>query len=124
MESRRNQALNVRIEAANIAFDREHPVHEANGEELQYRFANAGASANAEDAVRRGKPSHITNYTKGLPHREDDGLIADPRDFQTFVRGIDSGDVRDFRDTPLGSTAAQWYGTKSLARGAQPGQAH
>ena len=121
MESRRTQALNVRIEAAKFAFNREYPVHEGNGEELQYRFARTDASANAEDAIRGGKPSHITNYTKGLPHREDDGLIADPNDFQQFVRGIDSGDVRDFRDTPLGPLQRDGMG-QIVSKGAQPGQ--
>lgn len=104
MEARRNQALNVRVEAAKVAFNRDHPVHESNGEELQHRFPHTADSASDKDDKRSGKPSHITSYTKGLPHREDDGLIADPADFQQFVLGIDSGDVRDFRDTPLGPT--------------------
>ncbi|MDB9525973.1 vanadium-dependent haloperoxidase [Oscillatoria sp. CS-180] len=121
MESRRNQALNVRIEAAKFATGREHPIHKANGEELQYRFAKPGAGASAEDSLRGGKPSYITNYTKGLPHREDDGLIADPNDFQQFVRGIDSGDTRDFRDTPLGPLQRDASG-QVIARGAQYNQ--
>lgn len=121
MESRRNRALNVRIEAANVAFGREHPVHEANGEELRYRFARVGDSASTEDMIRSGKPSHIANYTKGLSHREDDGLIADPNDFQQFVRGIDSGDVRDFRDTPLGPLQRDENG-QVVNRGVQSGQ--
>ncbi|MBE7381480.1 MAG: vanadium-dependent haloperoxidase [Leptolyngbya sp. SIO1E4] len=121
MESRRSQALNVRIEAAKVAFNREHPPHEANGEELQYRFAKPDSDASPEDVIRGGKPSHIANYTKGLPHREDDGLIADPADFQQFVRGIDSGDVRDFRDTPLGPLQRDDSG-HVIAWGAQPGQ--
>ena len=121
MESRRNQALNVRIEAAKAAFDREHSVHEANGEELKNRFAQAGEGANAEDAIRSGKPSYTASYTKGLPHREDDGLIADPNDFQQFVRAIDSGDVRDFRDTPLGPLQRDSHG-QVIAKGAQPNQ--
>ena len=48
------------------------------------------------------KASLLASYTKGLPH-EDDGLIADPQDFQQFIRGIDSGDPRDFQDTLLGT---------------------
>ena len=121
MESRRSQALNVRIEAAKVAFNREHPVHLANGEELQYRFAHPEAGASPEDLARGGQPSHIANYTKGLPHREDDGLLAESDDFQRFVRGIDSGDVRDFRDTPLGPLQRDTNG-QVIVRGAQVGQ--
>ena len=102
MESRRNQALNVRIEAAKVAFNREHPEHRANGEEIRYRF---DSSDNTPER-RRGKPSLIANYTKGLPHDLEDGLIYSSDDFQQFVRAIDSGDVRDFRDTPLGPPPA------------------
>ena len=36
-----------------------------------------------------------------MPHRYN-GVIASAEDYQQFVRGIDSGDVRDFQDTPLG----------------------
>ena len=96
MESRRNQAFNVRTEAAKIAYNREHPEHHANGEELLYRFEEE------ECAIRKKKPSHLANYTKGLPHNAEDGLIDNPEDYQLFVRAIDSGNVRDFRDTPLG----------------------
>ncbi|MDJ0705093.1 MAG: vanadium-dependent haloperoxidase [Leptolyngbyaceae cyanobacterium MO_188.B28] len=102
MESRRNQALNVRIEAANLAFNREHPEHLANGEETRYQF---DASENTPER-RRGKPSLIANYTKGLPHDVEDGLIYSSDDFQQFVQGIDSGDVTDFRNTPLGPPPA------------------
>lgn len=122
MESRRTQARNVRIEAAQVAFNRTPVIHESNGEELQYRFGATDANASSEDVVRGGRPSHLTNYTKGLPHREDDGLIADPSDFQKFVLGIDSGDVRDFRDIPLGPLQRSGTG-QVIGRGAQPDQA-
>ena len=121
MESRRTQARNIRIEAAQVAFNRAPVIHESNGEELQYRFGPTDTNANSEDVVRGGRPSHLTNYTKGLPHREDDGLIADPSDFQTFVLGIDSGDVRDFRDIPLGPLQRSGTG-EVIGRGAQPNQ--
>ncbi|MEO1401434.1 MAG: vanadium-dependent haloperoxidase [Cyanobacteria bacterium J06635_1] len=87
MRDRRLAALNIRREAAEVAANREHPPHVNNGEELSYRV--------------EGKPSHIANFTKGLPHA-DNGLLSDPDDYQQFLRAIDSGDVQDFRDTPLG----------------------
>ncbi|MGB3292326.1 MAG: vanadium-dependent haloperoxidase [Phormidesmis sp.] len=107
MESRKTRALETRIAAAKLAYDRPHDKHQANGEELRYRFDEG-------PTVRGNKPSHLTNYTKGLPHHEQDGLICDPADYQQFVRGIDSGDTRDFKDTPLGpkgsvdSDAVEW----------------
>jgi hypothetical protein len=121
MKSRRIQARDIRLEAAQVAFNRSPVIHESNGEELQHRFGNAGPNSNPEDALRSGQPSHLTNYTKGLPHREDDGLIADPRDFQAFVRGIDSGDVRDFRDIPLGPLQRSSTG-QVIGRGVPPYQ--
>ena len=102
MESRRNQALNVRIEAAKVAFNREHPEHRTSGEEIRHRFDTSEQTPQR----RRGKSSLIANYTKGLPHDLEDGLIYSPDDFQQFVRAIDSGDVRDFRETPLGPPPA------------------
>ncbi|MFK8184081.1 MAG: vanadium-dependent haloperoxidase [Phormidesmis sp.] len=96
MKSRKNQSLDVRNAAAKLAYDRPHAQHRANGEEMRYRFDEM-------DTPERGnKSSHLANYTKGLPHDEKDGLICNPADYQQFVRGIDSGDPRDFRDTPLG----------------------
>ena len=40
-----------------------------------------------------------------MPHDDDTGLVLNPDDFQRFVKGIDSGDPRDFIDTPLGPIA-------------------
>ncbi|MEM8809761.1 MAG: bromoperoxidase, partial [Cyanobacteria bacterium P01_G01_bin.38] len=80
MRDRRLAALNIRREAAEVAANREHPPHVNNGEELRYRV--------------EGEPSHIANFTKGLPH-DDKGLLSNPDDYQQFVRAIDSGDVRD-----------------------------
>jgi len=93
--SRRQQALDRRIAAAKLAYSRPHAEQRANGEELKYRFDDPGTD-------RGAKASHLSNYTKGLPHDEKDGLICNPDDYQKFVRGIDSGDARDFKDTPLG----------------------
>ena len=88
MSERRLRAREIRREAAEVAFEREHPAQINNGEEFKYRICE--------------KPSHIANFTKGLPHDVKTGLLANPDNYQQFVRGIDSGDVRDFKDTPLG----------------------
>ncbi|MEM6450303.1 MAG: vanadium-dependent haloperoxidase [Cyanobacteria bacterium P01_D01_bin.105] len=100
MKSRKNQSLDVRNAAAKLAYDRPQVQHRANGEEMRYRFDEI-------DTPRGSQSSHLANYTKGLPHDEKDGLICNPADYQQFVRGIDSGDPRDFRDTPLGPKGTQ-----------------
>ena len=74
MESRKKRALEGRIAAAKLAYDRPHPQHIANGDELKYRFAKDDNSP-----VRQGRASHLTNYTKGLPHQPTDGLISQSR---------------------------------------------
>ena len=89
MEARRLEALQIRRDAAEIASLREHPPHIANGEEFRYRDRN-------------GRSTHLGNFTKGLPHNLETGIITDPADYQQFVRGIDSGNLRDFEDTLLG----------------------
>ncbi|MCI5131170.1 MAG: bromoperoxidase [Candidatus Electrothrix sp. EH2] len=86
---RRQEALRVRIAAAELAAGRVHPRHVANGDEQKFR---------RED----GTPSYLASFTKGLPHEYDTGLVCKSEDFQQFVKGIDSGDPRDFRETPLG----------------------
>ena len=94
--ARRVKALQIRRNAAKIANLREHPPHVNNGEECRYRFGDKNLTE------LKNKPTHIANFTKGLPHNETTGIIINPRDYRQFVRGIDSGDVDDFQDTPLG----------------------
>ena len=98
---RRIRARQIRLEAAELAFQREHPPHISNGEEFKYRIARESANC-AEMVKQTNAPSHIANFTKGLPHDVTSGIIVDSNDYQQFVRGIDSGDPRDFQDTPLG----------------------
>ncbi len=91
-KSRQQLALEVRNSAAQMAADREHPMHISNGDEQKFRH----------DIAKKFAPNYLASYTKGLPHNYKSGLIDTPDDFQKFVTGIDSGDPRDFRDTPLG----------------------
>ncbi len=87
MKDRRLEALKIRRDAAELASFREHPDQIGNGEEYKYRNEQL---------------THLGNFTKGLPHDLNTGIITNSEDYQQFVRGIDSGDVRDFADTPLG----------------------
>lgn len=78
-EYRRDKAYQVRIEAANMAKDREHPVHRANGDEQRYATAN-----------------YAMSFTKGLEHNSTTGLITDAEAFEGFRRAIDEGFIDAF----------------------------
>ena len=42
------------------------------------------------------------NFTKGLPHDPETGILEKQEDYLQFVKAIMSGSRRDFRETPLG----------------------
>ena len=90
---RKDEVRQVRVSAAELAYNRVHPNHIANGDEQKFRNGDGD------------KPSYLASYTKGMQHDEDTGLVKNHDDFQQFVKGIDSGDPRDFVDTPLGPIA-------------------
>ncbi|MDJ0694677.1 vanadium-dependent haloperoxidase [Mastigocoleus sp. MO_188.B34] len=102
MTDRKFRAREIRRQAAEVAFERKHPEHISNGEEFKYRIVNEENNCKGEVTRKNNKPSHIANFTKGLPHDVNTGLLVSSDDYQQFVAGIDSGDVRDFKDTPLG----------------------
>ncbi len=103
MNYRKQNALEKRNLASQLANERPHSRHISNGDEQKFRHTKE--TAECHDGEIKGKPSYLMSYTKGLPHHGDTGLIENPDHFQFFVRAIDSGDFRDFRDTPLGTTA-------------------
>lgn len=79
MTDRRQDSYAVRVEAAELARSRNHPDHQANGDEERY----AGAK-------------YFMSFTKGLPHNPDTGLLEDPQDFVEFRRAIDDGFIDPF----------------------------
>ncbi len=91
-DNRRTEAWNKRQAANQLAHDRPHPKHYSNGDEQ--KFVNPS----------NNEQTHLMSYTKGLPHNYDNGLISNPSHFADFVKAIDSGNPRDFRDVPLGVT--------------------
>ncbi|MEM8995679.1 MAG: bromoperoxidase, partial [Acidobacteriota bacterium] len=94
-KDRRQEALRVRVDAAELAAARPHPRHVANGDEQKFRRPRATDPSSNE-------PSYLASFTKGLPHEPVTGLVEDSAAFQQFVKAIDSGDPRDFRETPIG----------------------
>ena len=80
--------MNVRISAAEMADDRPHPVHQANGDEQRYASAN-----------------YAMSFTKGLEHDGDTGLITDPRAFESFRNAIDEGCIDAFTTSVNASSA-------------------
>lgn len=81
MPDRRQESYAVRLEAAELARSRNHPTHQANGDEQRY----AG-------------DQYFMSFTKGLPHNPDTGLLQDAQDFVEFRRAIDDGFIDPFTD--------------------------
>lgn len=78
-EQRRLTAQRVREDAAALAAGRSHPQHQANGDEQRYASAN-----------------YAMNFTKGLDHNYQTGLVNDAQDFEAFRSAIDNGYVEAF----------------------------
>jgi hypothetical protein len=76
---RRTAAKQVRDDASQMAYDREHPKHRSNGDEQRYATVN-----------------YAMSFTKGLEHDPSNGLIQNPNDFRAFRAAIDNGDVDAF----------------------------
>jgi len=114
MKYRRKAAFNKRQEANELATNRPHPKHKSNGDEHKFRHesVNKNQYENEKDLKKKAvlkkkvelknKPSYLMSFTKGMPHNESTGLLNDPDNYPAFVKAIDSGDPRDFRDVPLG----------------------
>lgn len=120
MKSRKENALEVRIAAAQKAAQRPHPRHIANGDETKFRRrVNDNScpggnnippellpecSQNQNGPTGNSVPSYLASFTKGMPHNRKSGLVKNPNAYYRFVLAIDSGDPRDFKDIPLGPT--------------------
>ncbi|MGB5535390.1 MAG: vanadium-dependent haloperoxidase [Thiogranum sp.] len=98
MKSRRQNALEVRTDAAELAAARPPPTHYSNGDERRFRFEDI---PDVTDPRHGNTPAYIGNFTKCLPH-DADGFLIDPVDYDNWVRAIDSGDPRDFRRLRIG----------------------
>ena len=76
---RAQTAYRVRVEAADLARHRPHPVQTANGDEERYGFAK-----------------YPMSFTKGLEHDKETGLVKDPDHFRAFRSAIDEGFIEPF----------------------------
>jgi hypothetical protein len=100
--SRSERAFEARVAAAELAKTRVPVTHRNNGEEQKHRRTGVkGQCAHT--------PSYIANFTKGLPHDQETGLLLNPPDYQQFVSGIQSGSPWDFDATPLGPGTTPTY---------------
>lgn len=99
--SRRQQAKEIRISAAELAANRPHPRHINNGDELRFRKKVEDPDPDVNE-TQKIVPTYMANYTKGLPHDINTGLLKNPIDYELFVKAINSGNEADFRITPLG----------------------
>jgi hypothetical protein len=78
-EYRRTNSKQNRDTASQLAYDRPHPAHKANGDEQRYASAN-----------------YAMSFTKGLEHNKKTGLIDNTNDFKAFRAAIDNGFVDAF----------------------------
>src|SRR5512144_1473523 len=89
--TRRTIAREIREEAAELAWLREHPQQRSNGEESDYRNAN-------------NQLSFIANYSKSLPHLRT-GEVAGAA-YRAVLRALDGGDPELFEQIPLGTASS------------------
>ncbi|MEO0820286.1 MAG: bromoperoxidase [Pseudomonadota bacterium] len=78
-QDRRQAAYTVRVEAAELAQNRPHPLHLANGDEQRFASAN-----------------YAMSFTKGLKHSDVHGLVANAADFKLFRTAIDNAFIEPF----------------------------
>lgn len=76
---RRIEAKRFREHAAELAFNRPHPEHTANGD---------------EEAFASSK--YLMSFTKGLEHCAITGLIIDKNHFEAFRKAIDDAEIEPF----------------------------
>ena len=76
---RRIAAKRFREDAAELAFNRDHPEHLANGDEQKYASSQ-----------------YAMSFTKGLEHCEMTGLIVNKGHFEAFRQAIDNGVIEPF----------------------------
>ncbi|NEP09592.1 MAG: vanadium-dependent haloperoxidase [Symploca sp. SIO2C1] len=81
MSDRRQESYAVRLEAAELARSRQHPIHQANRDEQRYADSQ-----------------YFMSFTKGLPHNPETGLLQEAQDFVEFRRAIDDGFIDPFSD--------------------------
>ncbi len=76
---RQEESRKVRQAACEMAYDRNHPMHESNGDEQRYAMAN-----------------YAMSFSKGLMHDKTTGLVSNALDFEAFRSAIDNGYVDAF----------------------------
>jgi hypothetical protein len=91
--NRHDEARKLRVDAANIAYNREHAIDQKNnGEETDYIDSD-------------GNRTYIGNYSKGLPHHPINNLKAGEvvnTAYESMMRAITSANPQDFEDVQLG----------------------
>ena len=61
-KDRKQESLEVRVSAAQLAAGRVHPAHVSNNDETKFRNS-------------KGEPTYLASFTKGMPHNETTGLV-------------------------------------------------
>ncbi|MDN2480970.1 vanadium-dependent haloperoxidase [Vibrio agarivorans] len=85
-EKRKEEAKKVRMDAAERAFNRPHPEHKSNH--------------NGDDEDQH---HYMMNFSKGLHHNQETGLVEDTTKFKKFRKAIDDGLVDAFTSQGIAS---------------------
>lgn len=80
--TRRERSLQIRIKAAQLACNRKHPIHQKNKDEKK-------------------EHDFMMNFSKGLHHDENTGLVEDPEKFTKFREAIDDGFICPFTEKEI-----------------------
>ena len=109
-DERKLTAQRIRQDATDLAARRDHPRHQANGDEQRYESAH-----------------YPMSFTKGLAHDVTTGLVERSDDFKAFRSAIDNGFAEDFtrqvavpRDEPRRQWEAPTAGTVYELQGPDP----
>ena len=86
--TRREAALDIRREAADLAFNRGHPGQSSNGDENRFR-------------------NYIGNFSKGLPHNAATGEVDPPAAYEILLEALRSGPDDDFEAVPPAAGVAK-----------------
>ncbi|WP_018620124.1 vanadium-dependent haloperoxidase [Spirosoma luteum] len=103
MKNRRISAHEFRYHAADVAYNRPHPVQRSNGEESRYRISNEPVSTiDPTKPDIKNYPSYIAAFTKGFQHDEN-GFMAFPDKgfYSDFIRTCDAGDLSSIQALKL-----------------------
>lgn len=125
MKTRKQNALETRISAAELASSRGYVQQHNSGDEARYRRSE---DTSPLGSPAHGAPSYAANFTKCMPHDPDTGLLINPHDYEEWVKASDFGSVADISNLRIGPAISGSVdmadGTYQLQAAVDPVQPH